>query len=118
MRGHELLVVERDNLDGPAAAVKRVYRVDLRREDADGYLRKELVLDALAIANPDGIGAGDGYGTGDPFRFAVQSFETVVRLRDGRLLLANDTNYPGNAARVPGTPDDTEMVLVELRRTR
>lgn len=118
VRGHELLVVERDNLDGPAAAVKRVYRVDLRREDADGYLRKELVLDALAIANPDGIGAGDGYGTGDPFRFAVQSFETVVRLRDGRLLLANDTNYPGNAARVPGTPDDTEMVLVELRRTR
>ncbi|MFC8193228.1 esterase-like activity of phytase family protein [Cellulomonas sp. NPDC057328] len=115
---HEMLLVERDNFDGAASVVKRVYRVDLRREDRQGFLEKELVLDALDIANPHGIGAGDGYGTGDPFSLPVQSFETVVQLRDGRLLIGNDNNYPGNAARVPGTPDDTEMALVELRRER
>ncbi|MFS0700831.1 esterase-like activity of phytase family protein [Cellulomonas sp. 179-A 4D5 NHS] len=115
---HELLVVERDNFDGPASVTKRVYGIDLRHRERDGYLEKTLVLDALKIANPEGIGAGDGYGTGDPFAFPVQSFETVVRLADGRLLIANDNNYPGNAARVPGTPDDTEVALVELRRTR
>lgn len=115
---HELLVVERDNFDGPASVTKRVYGIDLRHRERDGYLEKTLVLDALRIANPDGIGAGDGYGTGDPFAFPVQSFETVVRLADGRLLIANDNNYPGNAARVPGTPDDTEVAVVELRRTR
>jgi glycerophosphoryl diester phosphodiesterase len=95
-----------------------VYRVDLDRTDADGYLTKTLVLDALKIANPDHLGAGDGYGTDDPFSLPVQSFETVVQLRDGRLLLANDNNYPGNAARVAGTPDDTELLLVDLRRVR
>ena len=34
-------------------------------------------------------------------------------LDDGRLLIANDNNYPGNAARRPGTPDDTEMIIID-----
>ncbi|WP_421742129.1 esterase-like activity of phytase family protein [Cellulomonas sp.] len=114
----ELLVIERDDFQGAAAVMKRVYRIDLDRTDADGYVRKTLVLDALKIANPDHLGAGDGYGTDDPFSLPVQSFETVVQLRDGRLLLANDNNYPGNAARIAGTPDDTEMALVDLRQVR
>ncbi|MFJ4232520.1 esterase-like activity of phytase family protein [Cellulosimicrobium cellulans] len=118
VRGDELLLVERDDFDGEQSVTKRVYRVDLSESDRSGRLEKELVLDALKIANPHGLGAGDGYGTGDPFSLPVQSFETVVQLRDGRLLLANDNNYPGNDARVPGTPDDTEMILVDLRRER
>ncbi|WP_141388702.1 esterase-like activity of phytase family protein [Cellulosimicrobium cellulans] len=118
VRGDELLLVERDDFDGAQSVTKRVYRVDLDEADRSGRLEKELVLDALKIANPHGLGAGDGYGTGDPFSLPVQSFETVVQLRDGRLLLANDNNYPGNDARVPGAPDDTEMVLVDLRRER
>ncbi|WP_435735428.1 esterase-like activity of phytase family protein [Cellulosimicrobium sp. PMB13] len=116
--GDELLLVERDDFEGEQSVIKRVYRVDLSEQDRAGNLEKELVLDALKIANPHGIGAGDGYGTGDPFALPVQSFETVVQLRDGRLLIGNDNNYPGNDARVPGTPDDTEMAVVELRKER
>ena len=112
----ELLVIERDDFEGPAAVMKRVYRIDLRKTDAEGYVTKTLVVDALKIANPDRLGAGDGYGTDDPFAIPVQSFETVLQLRDGRLLVATDNNYPGNAARVPGTPDDTEMAIIDLRR--
>jgi len=37
----------------------------------------------------------------------------VVQLRDGNLLTANDNNYPGDDARHPGTPDDTEMVVID-----
>ncbi|PFG42544.1 glycerophosphoryl diester phosphodiesterase [Isoptericola jiangsuensis] len=111
-------MVERDNADGAASVTKRVYEVDLRRTDAEGHLRKELVLDALKIANPRGIDAGEGYGLGETYALPVQSFETVLRLRDGRVLIGNDNNYPGNDARVPGTPDDTEMVVVDLRRER
>jgi glycerophosphoryl diester phosphodiesterase len=114
----ELLVVERDDFQGEASVTKRVYRVDLARTDRDGFLTKTLVLDALKIANPDGLAAGDGYGTGDPFSLPVQSFETIVQLSDGRLVIANDNNYPGNAARLPGTPDDTEIDVVELRPQR
>ncbi|WP_203748785.1 esterase-like activity of phytase family protein [Cellulomonas chitinilytica] len=115
---HELLLIERDDFQGAASVMKRVYRVDLDTTGTDGFVEKTLVMDALKIANPDHLGAGDGYGTDDPFSLPVQSFETVVQLRDGRLLIANDNNYPGNAARVAGTPDDTEMDLVDLRQVR
>ncbi|WP_350347866.1 esterase-like activity of phytase family protein [Agromyces sp. G08B096] len=113
-----LLVVERDDFEGEQAVTKRVYDIDLRRTDADGYVEKSLLVDALRIANPDGIGSGDGYGTGEVFSLPVQSFETVVRLQDGRLLIGNDNNYPGNDARVPGTPDDTEFAVIDLDKTK
>ena len=109
-----LLLVERDDFEGDQSVTKRVYEVDLRRADAQGYLEKTLVLDALRIANPDGIGAGDGYGTGEVFSLPVQSFETVLQLKDGNLLIGNDNNYPGNDARIPGTPDDTEFAVIDL----
>ncbi|WP_236779143.1 esterase-like activity of phytase family protein [Agromyces seonyuensis] len=116
--GKKLLIVERDNWEGDQSVVKRVYEVELGKTDAQGNLVKTLVLDALDIANPDDLAAGDGYGTGETFALPVQSFETVVLLRDGKLLIANDNNYPGNDARIPGTPDDTEFDLIELRRTK
>ena len=83
VRNDVLLLVERDDFEGDQSVTKRVYEVDLRRADAHGYLEKTLVLDALRIANPDGIGAGDGYGTGEVFSLPVQSFETV-RAAEGR----------------------------------
>ena len=52
------------------------------------------------------------------FSLPVQSFETVVQLKDGRLLIGNDNNYPGNDARIPGTPDDTEFDIIDLRKAR
>jgi glycerophosphoryl diester phosphodiesterase len=116
-----LLVLERDNLDGAAAVTKRIYEVDLRNVDAEGFVVKEPVVDLLKIANPDRIGTAaspGAYGVGDPFAFPMVSVETVVRLRDGRLLVANDNNYPGDDARYPGTPDDTEMVLLDMRRAK
>lgn len=117
-RNGVLLLVERDDFEGDQAVTKRIYRVDLGRTDAEGKLEKTLVLDALRIANPALIGAGDGYGTGDPFSLPVQSLETVVQLKDGNLLIANDNNYPGNDARITGTPDDTEFDVIDLDRTR
>ncbi|GAB6938545.1 hypothetical protein JCM11754A_20720 [Isoptericola variabilis] len=111
-------VVERDDFEGPASVTKRVYEIDLGETDRDGYVRKELVLDALRVENPRGIDAGEGYGLGETYALPVQSFETVLRLRDGRLLIGNDNNYPGNAARNPGTPDDTEMVVIDLEKQR
>lgn len=113
-----MLVIERDDFEGDQAVTKRVYEIDLSERDRDGYVRKELVLDALRVANPRRIDAGEGYGLGDTFSLPVQSFETVLLVDRDTLLVGNDNNYPGNDARVPGTPDDTEMALVDLRRTR
>ncbi|RZS68547.1 glycerophosphoryl diester phosphodiesterase [Agromyces ramosus] len=118
VRNDVLLLIERDDFEGAQSVTKRVYEVDLRRADAQGYLEKTLVLDALRIANPDGIGAGDGYGTGAVFSLPVQSFETVLQLKDGNLLIGNDNNFPGNDARIPGTPDDTEFAVVDLDKVK
>ncbi|WP_232547044.1 esterase-like activity of phytase family protein [Propioniciclava soli] len=117
LRGNQLLVLERDDFWGPEAVTKRVYRVNLAKTEAGGHLAKELVVDLLKIDNPDRIGMennADAYGVGETFAFPQQSVETVVQLRDGRLLIANDNNYPGNDARYPGVPDDTEMIIVDL----
>ena len=116
-RDGRLLILERDDFDGDTAVTKRVYRVDLHRRDRAGGLAKHLVVDLLKIDNPAKIGEGDGWGTGDPFSFGFQSVETLVPLPNGRLVIANDNNYPGNSARRPGTPDDTEMIILDLRAT-
>ncbi|MGK2874289.1 MAG: esterase-like activity of phytase family protein [Nocardioides sp.] len=114
----KLLIAERDNFDGPASVTKRVYAVDLPRTERDGFLAKSLTLDLLKIANPDDLTPDGGYGHGEQWSFPVQSYETVVGLSKGRLLIANDNNYPGNAARFPGTPDDTEIAIIDFPRQR
>ncbi|WP_210651644.1 esterase-like activity of phytase family protein [Nocardioides sp. SYSU D00065] len=113
-----MLVLERDNFGGAQAVTKRIVEVDLDRTEPGGHLVAEPVLDLLDIANPDGIGAGGGYGTGDPFSFPFVSDETVVQLRDGSFVFTNDNNFPGDDARVEGEPDDIEIIRVELRRER
>jgi glycerophosphoryl diester phosphodiesterase len=113
-----MLLIERDDFEGPKSVTKRVYEVDFATKDAEGYVEKELVLDALAIHNPDLIGADTGYATAEQWALPVQSFETVLLLPGNRLLIGNDNNYPGNSARNSGTPDDTEMAVVELRKVR
>jgi len=118
---HTMLVLERDDFEGPASVTKRVYRVDLRERDREGFLVKTLVIDLLDIDNPARIGvrrSPGAYGVGREFSFPFQSVETIVPLGRNRYLLANDNNYPGNAARYPGRPDDTEMIMLELRRNR
>ena len=115
----QLLVVERDDFQGAAAVTKRVYRVNLARIDADGFAVKDLVVDLLKIANPNRIGMASSpgaYGVDRTFSFPFQSVETIVPLGGNRLLLANDNNYPSNDARYPGRPDDTEMIVLDLRK--
>ena len=120
-RRGQLILIERDDFEGPRSVTKRLYSIDLGSDDGDGFLEKELVVDLLGIANPAHIGATaspGAYGVADPFAFALQSVESVLPLRDGRLLVANDNNYPGSNGRVPGTPDDTEMVVIDPGRVR
>jgi len=120
IRDGKLLVTERDDFEGPRSVIKRPYAVDLHQTDADGFVTKEPVVDLLKIANPAHIGeaASPGaYGVGDPFAFPLQSVESVIPLQGGRLLVGNDNNYPGSNGRVPGTPDDTEMMIIDPGRT-
>jgi hypothetical protein len=114
---HRLLVIERDDAQGAEAAQKKLYEVDLRKTDADGYLQKRLVADLLDIADPDGVStpARPGeLGVGDPFSFPLQSVESVELLGGERVLVANDNNFPFSDGRwvARDRPDDIEMIVL------
>ncbi|GIH93895.1 esterase-like activity of phytase family protein [Planobispora siamensis] len=104
---HRFLVIERDNLQGDAAKVKKVYLVDTR----GATLRKTLVADLLDLANPRGIG-----GFGETFRFPFQTIEDVVILDDRTLGILDDNNFPFSSGRTAGKPDDNEFITVRLSR--
>lgn len=119
--GKHLLVIERDNAQGPAAAFKRIFVVDLREVGPDGFLVKREVLNLLAIPDPEGIslpGRPGDFGLGDPFRFPFQTIESVLPLGGSRLLVANDNNFPFSAGRNPGLPDDNELIVVRVPSLR
>jgi glycerophosphoryl diester phosphodiesterase len=117
-----LLVLERDNFGGPQAQIKKLYVVDLRRTDATGALVKTEVADLLNLRNPGVTQELPGtYGLGQPFKFPFVSVESVLHLGGGRVLVANDNNFPNDAGRQPGKADDTELIQIDvpaLRRWR
>lgn len=117
---HELLVIERDGGQGPAAALKKIFRIDLSQTDPDGFVTKIELLDLLDIADPLGISTsspplrpGD-FGLGDRFRFPFVTIEDVVVLSPAELLVINDNNFPFSTGRNPSLPDDNEFIRVRL----
>lgn len=120
---HRFVLIERDDAQGASARQKKVYLVDLRHTDGDGFLEKRLVLDLLSIPDPERISlpARPGeYGVGDPFSFPLQSVESVEVLDCETLLVANDNNYPSSDGRWAGQdrPDDTELIIVRTPALR
>jgi hypothetical protein len=106
---HRLLVIERDNNQGDAAAFKRVYLADLRDRDHDGAVDKTLVADLLNIANPRHVG-----GFGDVFRFPFVTIEGIIIFDDRTIGILNDNNFPGSSGRTPGQPDNNEFIVIRL----
>jgi hypothetical protein len=120
---HRFVLIERDDDQGAAARQKKIYEIDLRRTDAEGFLVKRLVLDLLDIPDPAGIStpARPGeFGVGDPFSFPLQSVESLEVLAGERLLIANDNNYPFSDGRwtARDRPDDTELIVVRAPALR
>jgi hypothetical protein len=117
--GNRFVLIERDDGQGEQAQQKKIYLIDLRRVDAEGFLEKQLVVDLLRIRDPEGVSlpARPGeFGVGDPFSFPLQSVESLEVLDDERLLVASDNNYPGNDGRwvARDRPDDTELIIVRV----
>jgi len=115
--GTRLAMVERDNLEGPAAEFKKVFVVDLD-EHENGVLGKTELLDLLRIPDPAGRGAGvEGSRAEGSFAMPFITIEGIARLDDHTLLLCNDNNFPSSVGRhvVEGKPDDNEIILLHLR---
>lgn len=109
---HQFLLIERDGLSGDQARFKRIYLVDLRDRDEDGYADKELLVDLMDLANPDGVG-----GFGDPFTFPYVTIEDVEILDADTIAVLNDNNYPATGGRGAGVKDVNEYLEIDLGRT-
>jgi hypothetical protein len=129
------LIIERDTLEGlpedecrgparpdcyPAAAkFKRVYKINLKDVDADGFVKKLGYVDLLEIKDLNGVarrGTKDGV-----FKFPFVTIEDVDVVDDEHIVVANDNNLPYSAGRKPNVQDDNELVLLrvpELLRAR
>ncbi len=109
VNNNEFLVIERDNGSGPTAVFKRIYLVDIRDRDADGYVEKRLLVDLMDVGNPDELG-----GVGDPFTFPYVTIEDVEVIDDDTIAVLNDNNYPATGGRGAAVKDVNEFLLIDL----
>jgi glycerophosphoryl diester phosphodiesterase len=114
LSGDRLIVLERDNNQGPAAAWKRAFTIPVPGRRA--ALEKRQVVDLLALRDPHLISLparpGD-FGLGDPFSFPYVTVEAVLPLGGGELAIVNDTNF-GSTGRNPGLPDYSDFIVVDV----
>jgi hypothetical protein len=112
-----IVVLERDNGQGPAAEWKRAFVI--RTPGKASTLEKRQVLDLLNVRDPHLISlpgrAGD-FGLGDPFRFPYQTVEAVLPDGGDRLAIVNDTNLGTSFGRNPSLPDYSDFIVVEVPR--
>jgi len=106
------LVIERDSLEGKAALLKKIYKVDFEKLDADGFMVKTLVADLLDINDPHDLNR-DG---NQQFSFPFWTIEGLVVINRTTLGIVNDNNYPlGQARDSSGTqPDNNEFIFIEV----
>jgi hypothetical protein len=111
---NNLIVLERDNFEGPAADWKRAFMIDVpgRRE----VIEKEQIVDLLNIRDPHEISLparpGD-FGLGDPFEFPYVTVEAVLPVGGDELAFVNDTNF-GSNGRNPILDDYSDFIVVEV----
>ncbi len=106
-----LLAIENDDLQGDAAAFKRIFRFDLTATPSGATLVKQPVVDLLAIRDPAQLGRPPSAAY---FRFPFATIEAVHALDARTLLIVNDNNFPSNGARGAGIPNDTEWIWLRL----
>jgi hypothetical protein len=119
--GDRYIVIERDDFQGPPSSAnpprqKKLYLFDLSEADADGVLKKTLLVDLLDIDGRKDIGGPLPEIAAGKFSFPLQSVESVTGIDPFTLLVGLDNNYPGGNGRVPGTPDGTELITLRSNK--
>ena len=108
---HEFIVIERNGLTLTSGGTpfKRLYRIDINELDANGNVRKTLLVDLTNIADPDDLNR-DG---STVFTFPYVTIEDVLLLDANTVLVINDNNYPGGGGRNTGS-DVTEFLRIGI----
>ena len=107
---HRFLVLERDGGEGAAAVFKAVFLLDTSVSDATGHPRKTLLVNLMAVPDPQGLAGQGAFAT-----FPFTTIESVDVAGEHTLVVGNDNNFPFSAGRTPGTPDDDEFFTIEVQ---
>jgi glycerophosphoryl diester phosphodiesterase len=106
---HEYLVIERDENQAGAAQFKKIFKVDLSQQDANGFVAKTEIANLLDIKDPNDLNK-DGSTT---YKMPFQTIEDVLVIDANTILVANDNNYPFSVGRPPAI-DNNEIILLQL----
>lgn len=108
---HEFLVLERNGATatGGGTPFKKVFKIDIRKLDADGNVDKVEIVDLMSIADPHDLN-GDGSTT---FTFPYVTIEDILILDSTTILVMNDNNFPGGGGR-SAAPDINEFLKIKL----
>jgi glycerophosphoryl diester phosphodiesterase len=106
---NEYLVIERDNGQASLANFKKVYKIDISKKDANGFVAKEEVANLLNIPDPLDLNK-DGSTT---YRMPFVTIESILVLDANTILVGNDNNYPFSIGRPPAI-DNNEIVQITL----
>jgi glycerophosphoryl diester phosphodiesterase len=105
----EFIVIERDGTEANANGFKKLFKIDISRKDAQGFLAKEEIANLMAIQDPADLN-GDGKST---YSMPFVTIENVIALDSNHLLVANDNNYPFSKGRPPEI-DNNEIITLKL----
>ena len=106
INSHEFLVIERNGATatGGGTPFKKIFRIDLNRVDAAGFVAKSEVVDLMNISDPNDLN-GDGSTT---FTFPFVTIEDVLILDANTLLEGTVTGDPTKSLRINAFSIDTE----------
>ncbi|MCH8327213.1 MAG: esterase-like activity of phytase family protein [Candidatus Marinimicrobia bacterium] len=99
------LVLERDWGHGPQAKFKKVFAWSPQV----GQAAKAEVVDLMDMADPDHLASESGR-----YTMPYVTIESVLPLDGGRLIIANDNNFPAVGGRAMDRRDDTEFILLQV----
>jgi hypothetical protein len=123
------LIIERDNGEGTAdqacpqgqkrpdcfsdvAKFKRVYKIELSDQNANGPVRKIGYVDLMQIADPNRKARKPL--NGNVLTFPFFTIENVDVVDERHIIVGNDNNLPFSSSRAPDKQDDNEFVLLDV----
>ena len=102
-----------DSGENKKARLKKIYKVDFRHLDSDGFLLKTEVADLLSIEDPHDLNRD----ANARFTFPFWTIEGLVVIDRKTLGVVNDNNYPLGQARddTGQRPDNNEFIFIEVQ---
>ena len=105
----EFIVIERDGGQANLNGFKKLFKIDISQQDAQGFFAKQELANLLTIQDPTDLN-GDG---SKVYAMTFETIEDVLVLDANRVLVANDNNYPFSIGRPPAI-DNNEIVILQL----